>query len=61
MLEEWYMSMSAIDFLSSCHTHLQSPVWLSLVTERERQRAVCMQFMEELGSAIMELETKDTK
>ena len=43
------------------HTHTQSPVWLSLVSRADRRRAVCMQFLEEFASAIVEMDTKETK
>ena len=43
------------------HTHTQTPVWLSLVSHADSRRAMCMQFLEELASAIVELDTKETK
>ena len=43
------------------HTHTQAPVWLSLVSHADSRCAVCMQFLEELALAIVELDTKETK
>ncbi len=51
---------SQIPFLILCSL-FQSPVWLSLVSQEERRRAICMQFVPELGSAIVQLDTKEAK
>ena len=40
---------------------MHSPVWLGLVSQQGRRREICMQFMEELGSIVAEIDTKDTK
>jgi hypothetical protein len=40
---------------------IHSPVWLGLVSQQGRRREICMQFMEELGSIVAEIDTKDTK
>ncbi|KAL5506413.1 hypothetical protein EMCRGX_G008045 [Ephydatia muelleri] len=40
---------------------IENPVWLSLVSQETNRKAICRQFMEELGCAISELDTKETK
>ena len=40
---------------------IHSPVWLGLVSQQSRRREICLQFTEELGSIVAEIDTKDTK
>ena len=40
---------------------IHSPVWLGLVSQQSRRIVICRQFMEELGSIVAEIDTKDTK
>ena len=36
-------------------------MWLGLVSQQSRRREICLQFTEELGSIVAEIDTKDTK